>query len=639
MKKIFTLSVFIFLAMNVKVHMNAQDFSAKNKMIVYSECQKLLNDYQRMVNLLAESGRAGFEESVGTGEQLIDLFINRKVLVYNDLDPQHQLSEVYELETYTSNMVLWYPDGMQVSLDLKNARTSDIRKHDEGLFSTDILVTKKIQGNYMNKAINSNTEELIFRIAFTEQKNDFGAFKIVGVRSSRSAGFVEDNKALYTLKSIDLSANEKEKVLSSIKQTLNDYQRALIMLGDPNEPIEEKNFYKDAFLNLFPDKGVKIYNDIEEDPERTVITVEEYLNNFTNNFPEGIKNLAVNVDSAEFGDIIPTDDPARYYTYVYADKFFSGKYQNKNIYRLSTNLVFKIMLEKKENLFTNFKIENIDRSGQAFFQNADQAEEQVTPSNSLQTINRKGFHLSPYGSAGYSSIISKNIHSLNLESNDHTWQIAQSLAYSGGLSLDYFFGNHIGLGIGVGYARYSTTYSLQGNYGQQDLSYDINDDPFYKRINSMIDSTIRLSYIQIPVQLIGLTNMPQRTGLYFKAGIIASVLMNGKYDYKGNLYYWGYYPEHTPPADSLLIPELGFYSKTDHSGDASLKRFVLSGTFSIGINLPVRYFTTIQVGPVFSINFMDISKSSDYMDVFGVKYAHKPVSLNYFGLEFSIRFF
>lgn len=642
MKQRITRLIFIGCLLVSKEGIYAQDFSAKNKMIVYSECLDLLDDYQQLVNQLAESGRAGFEGSVGTSERLMELFINRKVLIYNDLDPQHQLSEYYELETYSSNMLLWYPDGIQITLDLKNAKTSEIRKHDEGLYSTDIMVLKKIQGNYLNKSVNANTEELIFRIAFTEQNNNFREFKIVGVRSSKSAGFMEDNKALYKLKSIEVTANEKEKVLSDMMQILNDYQRSLVMLGDPNETEEDKVFYRKAFLNLFPDSAVKIYNDIEEKPEKTIITVEEYLNNYRDYYPEGIKNLAVNIDSAEFGDIIPADD-GRFYGYVYADKFFSGRFQNNSIYRLSINLVFKIIFEKTDNLFTGFKIENIDRSGLAFLQSTGQIDEQMLPANIIQPITRKGFHLSAFANAGYSSIVSKNINSLTTEVNYHEWQIYPRLAYSGGISLDYFFGNHIGISLGAAYSHFSTTYSLEGNFVEGTIeqpiySYNANNEPFNKRFSSSFDSIVTLSYVQFPVQVIWLTNQPQKTGLYCKAGIIASVTINGKYDFKGSSNYFGYFPENPPEGDTVDFPEFEFYDKTDHSGDLGLNSFFLSGTISAGINIPLDYFTTIQIGPVLNVSFTDISKNTDYFDIFGTKYDHKPVSLNYLGLEISIRF-
>jgi hypothetical protein len=641
MKKRTTLSILAIFLLSLCGYNNAQDFSAKNSMIIYTECQNLLNDYQFFVNRLAESGQAGFEGSLGTSELLMELFINRKVLIYNDLDPQHQLSDYYEVETYISNMVLWYPDGIKISLDLKNAKTSEIRKHDEGLYSTDIMVQKKIQGNYLNKSVNTNTEELIFRIAFAEQNNDFKEFKIVGVRNSKSAGFMVDNQALYALKKIELTDNEKGKILNDIKQVLSDYQRSLILLGDTIETEEDKDFYREAFMNLFPDSAVKIFNDIEDKPKKTLISVEEYLNNYRDYYPGGIRNLAVNIDSAEFGDVIPADDGS-YYSYVYADKFFSGKFQNKNIYRVSTNLVFKIIFGRTDNLFTGFKIESIDRSGLAFLQSTGQVDEQAVPANQIQPITRKGFHLSAFANAGYSSIGNKNISSLTMESDYHEWQIDPLIAFSGGIGVDYFFGDHIGLGIGAGYGYFSTTYSLEGNFAEPLLSYDINDAPFYKRINSDIDSSVVISCLHFPIQLTGHSNKPQKIGMYGKAGIIASVILDAKYDYRGNLYYWADYspdPEHHKHGiDSLLIPEFGFYEKTDHEGDAGLKKFFISGSISAGVNIPLAYFTTLQIGPVFNFSITDMAEKSDYYDIFGNQYDHKPVSLNYFGLEISIRF-
>jgi hypothetical protein len=646
MKRLIKLTILIVFFLGVKSHGLAQVFSSKNSMIVYSECLKILENYQQLVNQIAESGLAGFEGSMSTSERLMELFINRKVLIYNDLDPQYQLSEYYELETYTSNMVLWYPDGIQISLDLKNARTNEIRKHEEGLYSTDIMLQKQIHGNYLNKEINANTEELIFRIAFTEQNNNFREFKIVGVRNSKSAGFLEDSRTLYQLKSIKLSENEREKVLNDIKQLLNDYQRSLIMLGDPNETEEDKVYYQKAFIHLFPDSLVKIYNDIEEKPEKTIISVEEYLNHYRAYYPEGIKNLALNIDSAEYGDVLPTDSGG-FYSYVYADKFFSGKYQNRSIYRLSANLVFKIVFEKKDNLFTDFKIESIDRSGMAFLQGSGQPEEQAIPANKIQPITRKGFHMLAWANAGYSSIVNKNISAFTMEASYHEWKIDPLIAYSGGIGLEYFFGDHIGLSIGAGYGYFSTTYSLTGNFmegtsEQPVVSYDINNAPFQKMIIAAIDSTVKISCLQFPVQVTGLSNKPQKTGLYCKAGINASVILDAKYDYNGKLSYWGDYsidPDRAkPPYDSAYWPELGFYEKTDHKGEAGLKKFFISGTLSAGINIPLAYFTTLQIGPVFHFNITDIAEKAEYYDIFGNKFAHKPVSLNYLGLEISIRF-
>ena len=208
---------------------------------------------------------------------------------------------------------------------------------------------------------------------------------------------------------------------------------------------------------------VRIYNDLEEKPEMTIISVEEYLKNYREYYPEGIKNLAVNIDSAEFGDIIPADDGG-YYSYVYADKFFSGKFQNKNIYRSTDNLVFKITFNKQDNLFTDFKIENIDRSGLAFLQSLARWRSTAVPVRRDPALTRKGSHLSALSKCRIFFGGQQEYQLLTLETNYHEWQIDPVPAYSGGVGLDYFFGDHIGLGVGAGYGDFATTYSLNGNF-------------------------------------------------------------------------------------------------------------------------------------------------------------------------------
>ena len=51
-----------------------------------------------------------------------------------------------------------------------------------------------------------------------------------------------------------------------------------------------------------------------------------------------------------------------------------------------------------------------------------------------------------------------------------------------------------------------------GTSEQPILFYDINNDPFIKHINSAFDSTIKISYIQFPVQVTGLTVNRKKPG-------------------------------------------------------------------------------------------------------------------------------
>src|SRR6056297_2272235 len=148
-------------------------FPEKQKAIIYSKSMELLSEYQELINEMGEQAVKNVEMAKSTKEKLLELFINRKILIYNDLDPSHTLSEFYEAETYASNIILWYPDGIEVGLDLENAKVSAIKQHDKKIFSIDILLKKQIEGNYMNKTLNDSEEQLTFRVGFSHEGSNF----------------------------------------------------------------------------------------------------------------------------------------------------------------------------------------------------------------------------------------------------------------------------------------------------------------------------------------------------------------------------------------------------------------------------------------------------------------------------------
>ncbi len=73
-------------------------FLTNNNPVIFTESMKILSDYEELMNDMAEVPSGDVNELRSTAEGIIDLFINRKVMIYNDLDPNHQLSEFYELD-------------------------------------------------------------------------------------------------------------------------------------------------------------------------------------------------------------------------------------------------------------------------------------------------------------------------------------------------------------------------------------------------------------------------------------------------------------------------------------------------------------------------------------------------------------
>ncbi|MBE9468628.1 MAG: PorT family protein [Bacteroidetes bacterium] len=615
----------------------SKEFSTKEQSIINTESLKILKSYSKLINTIGASSTKNVEEAKSKAESLIELFINRKVQIYNDLDPFHKLSEFYEVETYASNLILWYPDGINVILDFDNAKVSNIMQHDENVFSLDVLVTKKIDGNYLNKSMNNNTEELAFRIAFAIEKKSIKDFRIAGVRNVKSATVIDDAKALKEVGKEELSETELNKVYEGLKGTLKDYNNYLSLIGDPQELEEDKEFYKTSFFNLFKNEEVKIYNDIEPNPKNVSFNLKEYLTSYEKFYPEGIKNIALNIDSAEFGTV-SKNDKGEYYTYAYVDKFFSGSFQGKEMYRKMYNLMYKINFQKSGNTYTNFTFENIDVATIEFYNQNNDSLEQL-PNIPISPVSRKGLSVLTMLSYGLSSIGNMNINALTMDENFHSWNVSNENGYKFGVMASYFISDNIGFSAGISYNTIGTKYNLQGTFQDDELSYDIDGDHFYKNIEAEYDSVVNLNYLNIPILIDYISSSPTKIGFYAKGGVYISYNVSGNYELRGNYKYSGYYPDANIQLQHLTTPELGFFNREnlDVNNSLTVKKINLSLYGGFGINIPISYYTSLQFGPEIIMGFSDISDNKkEFVDIFGKLKPHEPIKIKKYGLKFAV---
>src|SRR5450759_5212345 len=110
MKRLYIL--FLLLLIFQMKGFTAVEFSQKEKAVIYTNALKVMGNYQTIINQMGVSVVTDIEKAKSNSESFLELFVNRQVLLYNDLDPAHKLSEFYEAETYASNILLWYPDGI-----------------------------------------------------------------------------------------------------------------------------------------------------------------------------------------------------------------------------------------------------------------------------------------------------------------------------------------------------------------------------------------------------------------------------------------------------------------------------------------------------------------------------------------------
>ncbi|MHC1704739.1 MAG: hypothetical protein AB9846_12600 [Tenuifilaceae bacterium] len=612
------------------------DFNDKQKAIIYNEAIKILKNYQLYSNQMADA-IVNIDELNKISQKLIDQFVSRKSIIYNDLDPSHKLSDAYELETYVANILLWYPDGMKIFLDFDNLKAGNIIDHGNDIFTVDIMTLKRIDGNYLNKQRNTNSEQLLFRIAFFVKNGSFENYKIAGVRSSKATKVTDDSKLLAEVKSVEFSEKDMKLIKEQTRALLNDYINFLNLLTDPKESTEDKGFYRISFLGLFKDSTLKVANDIEPDPQNRWININDYQLKIISSYPEGIRNLGINIDSAEYSKVV-SEGNEKYYINGYIDKFFSGKYMSKTVFRDNSKYDFKVSFNRDENTFKNFKLASVDKFGVNLYSQAATNTTQELPQMPITSLKRKGLYLGIALGGGLT-----NFKDENLSSNPIlTWSQKGKSAMDVEAQLTYYIFNRIGLKSGFSFNQFAANANLNGSFQNTTLFTDINGDTYLKNVSASYDSLLTFKYISIPISIIlHSSNNPEKWGIYVEAGILAFFKIKSSYHTTGNFSTSGYYDQNPEVLKTLDIPELGFVNRSNinETGDIiNTSSFQLAVKASLGISWPLNYFTTLYFGPEFMWGISNVSNQNDNTDAFGTTVAAKNVGISKYGIKFGVSY-
>jgi hypothetical protein len=81
---------------------------------------------------------------------------------------------------------------------------------------------------------------------------------------------------------------------------------------------------------------------------------------------------------------------------------------------------------------------------------------------------------------------------------------------------------------------------------------------------------------------------------------------------------------------------MGFYNRENISETEKIdmKGLVLSFYGSIGVNIPLGYYSSINIGPEMTIGLSDIlGNQKKYTDILGKTYTHQPTKTKYFGVR------
>jgi hypothetical protein len=659
----------IFFSLSVVCYAG-EEISKKELIIIHDKAITLIKDYQNAINKIG-SEILDINRTKSNIESLIDLCVNRKTLVYNDLDPAHQLSEFYEIETYASNLSLWYPDGQTIEMDIDNSKVSNIMDHGEGIYSIDVAVAKKIKGNYINKVQNTNVEQLLFRIAFILEKQKADKFKIAGVRNAKGEIKPLDNLSVAEVKSADLSKEDVLKVKEYCKSIVNDYINYLSLIGNSNENADDKELYKQAIKNIFVQGDNNVFNDLEENARDKYLSIQKYIDLYTELYPV-INNISVNNDSASYSKVMRNDNGSLN-IYMYANKFFSAK-KGKDLYRSQNKIIVKINFTKKDKTFADFKIASIDNSGINEALASSQVKSQnISSFGALNKLTRKGMYLSLNSISGFSKIVNKNIAELDLNKQYHEWKIKPAFSYGGQVRILYMFNELLGAETGLGYQFLKTTYSLSSENVPVDQSlvdstglmafvdhqpYNLNaGDTYYKIMQVSYDSIVKLQTLTLPLYVNLIVGKPNKISFIFKAGVDMMYVLKSQYSASGYKKFFAYLPDpQTTVQFHFLFPEddfngvVGLFDNTTDIKDkeAKIKKFAVNGVISAGVDIPLGYFLSVNADFTFKTCLNDLATNKkEYVDIFGQtknnpntshQFAHKPTKMQQYLLEIGIKY-
>jgi hypothetical protein len=615
-----------------------QNLSTRETEIIHTEAYDLLKDYENTLNKIAENSRTNEAEVTKMKNHFITLFLNRQIFVFNDLEPGHQYSEFYDAETYISNLVLWYPDGMHVNYNWKNIKTPGIKHHRDNIWFVDLITEKTINGNYMNRTLNNNKEEHAIRIAFIKNGRKVYNFRIVGIRSTKSATLLTDEKALKELNKADYTEDDLIQVHASVKSLLMDYNRALEFIGNPEEKAEYKKMFVMDFLSLFASEVTKVYNDIEPKPENELIEINKYVENYQTDYPKGISNLTLNIDSATFSHIETTDDQEKFRTYVYVDKFFSGDYKDKQKFSSAGKIIFTVSVERKEDVFQNLVIESIDKEYTDFSGINTQTEEISDVNKPLKPITRLGNSIGVSYMGGISNINSKNINELSQEHDNHTWTITRSYGYSAGIDFIVFRNENYGICSGLKYFGFETGYRLSGEFRNPESTYDPNNKMHVDSVIANMDSVVSLKYLGVPIGVKYIYDLNKKIALFANAGLNLAFLYSSEYELSGRYHNYGYYESNEDALQVISEPELGFRKDIydpPQTGKPNIKSVNLTGELSLGLIIKTGYYSAVQLGPKIIFGLSSITDASVYKDIFSRQHELKPTRTNNIGFEIS----
>lgn len=628
----------LFLSQTSKAQ--EDDFFAPSQLeSIHEEIMLLINDYNSKLKLIGDVDEDADEKEAYYIPAFVELFYGGdagKSTLINDLDPTGKTSKSFVPEDYATNMILFFPTfGVESKLLFESMKFGAIQFYSVGQYALDITIDKELSGLYMDKNPNRKTVSQTIKIVFDRRAAVIDKFKIAGIRDVEA---VKDqlfiDKSWWDVQSpqwqkvlrnaISFTGDPEHKELLAIRQFITyDDNTLKLSEGAFNlshmiaevEPVKQKKKMLAYTGIVFDDNAEGLIKLQNENGNIQTLSKEQYRVK-QRKTPEEIEKLTEQLAKLELDSIK--------YTLI-----------------LDNGFIFPVTISEKNSDNTKLKAKIPNLGNKKISYSIFEIQEIILP------VKRQGFYVTAHASSGYSMINDANI-DVNDES---TWQAPKAKfgTITAGASIEYYFTENLGVGIGIGYGNFETKYSLvpkndvikdNETIGVTEIAPNNNTEVVeYPAIYNVSEGAYlnrKFNAIEIPIYLTYISSAEAyRSGFYARIGVKYSLATSQNSG------------EGTINRNIALDDDKMFTLIGNNSYEVSNQKITdvvenygykssLYGILSVGWIKPIgkgRNFVTI--GP--SIEYCPNISNGEFNDIFN-KITNEKVSPLKIGFDFGISF-
>lgn len=356
--------------------------------------------------------------------------------------------------------------------------------------------------------------------------------------------------------------------------------------------------YSTKFLSLFSEDA-NIVNDLYG--KKQFVSPSEFVKSVKEKYAGGIE-VKAELDSAYFKSLKKVEDDI-FSVQVDCRKFTIGMNNQNKIVRKDIMATFTIHFKYKDEAFSDFEIKRIISKEIILQRQSDK--------------KMKGLFVGANVNALAGILQTDN----NIQYYNRDYKL--SGAFSVGVSVDYFLTSNYAVGVGIDYFSFNSNFNTRYNNEMNNNlpGTDIDNDNFFLYVNSDFTEENNLKYVSIPLKFKYRHKLYNDISLFASAGFSTSYILSSDSYINGSSVHSAWYEEYNLLVDDAALYNLGEYNY-DESYELSFADLFFSGIVELGISIPVKETSYLNVGASLITSFSDLaynvsSYRDDYINLYG----------------------